>query len=199
MKLLSLAAIVMMFGVMGCSSQQPQQQSSTAAPQVVLETSAGNITLELNPAKAPLSVENFLKYVDDGFYNGTVFHRVLPTFMIQGGGFTPDGKHKATRAPIRLEAANGLSNARGTIAMARTGDPHSATSEFFINVVDNAGQLDPIPGMSEGYAVFGKVVEGMDVVDKIKAMPGHINPANMRDGPSTPDNPVLIIKAYRKK
>jgi peptidyl-prolyl cis-trans isomerase B (cyclophilin B) len=137
---------------------------------VTLETSKGNITLELDADKAPVTVENFLKYVNDDFYNGTIFHRVIPNFMIQGGGFMPGPGmvQKATENPIKNEADNGLSNERGTIAMARTNDPHSATSQFFINHKDN-GFLDHTApnGQGWGYCVFGKVTEGMDVVDAI--------------------------------
>jgi peptidyl-prolyl cis-trans isomerase B (cyclophilin B) len=140
-----------------------------AAPQVVLETSLGNIKLELDDAKAPVTAANFLSYVDEHFYDNTVFHRVIEGFMIQGGGFEPGMKQKKTKAPIKNEAANGLANVRGSIAMARTSDPNSATAQFFINVVDNSASLNPRPG-SAGYCVFGKVVEGMDVVDKIKAV-----------------------------
>lgn len=147
--------------------------AAAPAPRVALHTNLGDIIIELDPVKAPLSSENFLTYVKDGFYNGTVFHRVIDNFMAQGGGFTADLQQKPTRAPIRNEANNGLSNLRGTIAMARTGDPHSANSQFFINLVDNP-RLDHVneqSGMTWGYAVFGKVVEGMDVVDKIRAIP----------------------------
>jgi peptidyl-prolyl cis-trans isomerase B (cyclophilin B) len=140
-----------------------------AAPRVVLETSQGDITLELDEARAPQTAANFLAYVDDGFYDSTIFHRVIRDFMIQGGGFQPGMVQKRTKQPIRNEASNGLSNRRGTIAMARTNDPHSATAQFFINVVDNSGSLDPRPG-SAGYCVYGTVVEGMDVVDKIRAV-----------------------------
>lgn len=137
-----------------------------AAPKVALETSEGRIVLELNADKAPKSVENFLAYVREGFYNGTVFHRVIPSFMIQGGGFDAKMEQKPTRAAITNEAANGLLNLRGTVAMARTAIPHSATAQFFINHRDNA-PLD-YPGRDGwGYAVFGKVTEGMDVVDLI--------------------------------
>lgn len=142
-------------------------------PRVALHTNLGQIVIELDPVKAPLSSENFLTYVKDGYYNGTVFHRVIDNFMIQGGGFTSDLQAKPTRAPIRNEANNGLSNLRGTVAMARTGDPHSASAQFFINLVDNP-RLDYVSdqnGVTWGYAVFGKVVEGMDVVDKIRAIP----------------------------
>jgi cyclophilin family peptidyl-prolyl cis-trans isomerase len=141
-----------------------------AAPQVVMETSFGTIKIELDDAKAPVTVKNFLDYVDAQHYDGTIFHRVMPNFMIQGGGFEPGMKQKRTNAGIKNEASNGLSNARGTIAMARTNHPDSATAQFFINVVDNGPSLDPRSG-SAGYCVFGKVLEGMDVVDKIKAVP----------------------------
>ncbi|MYB18408.1 MAG: peptidyl-prolyl cis-trans isomerase [Holophagales bacterium] len=134
-------------------------------PRVALETSHGTIVLELNPEKAPITVENFLDYVDRGWYDGTIFHRVIEDFMIQGGGFTSDLQRKITRPEIENESKNGLSNERGTISMARTGDPHSATAQFFINHVDNDG-LDGAAN-SWGYAVFGKVVEGIDVVDSI--------------------------------
>ena len=137
-------------------------------PKVALDTSMGKIVLELYSDKAPKTVENFLGYVDDGFYNGTLFHRVIPDFMIQGGGFGEDHQQKPPKAPIKNEANNGLRNSRGTIAMARTPDPHSATAQFFINTVDNRmlDHTSPSPD-GWGYAVFGKVVEGMDVVDAI--------------------------------
>ena len=138
------------------------------APRVKLATSAGDIVVELAPDKAPKTVDNFLQYVKDKHYDGTVFHRVIDGFMIQGGGFTADMKQKPTRAPVPLEAANGLKNDRGTIAMARTGDPNSATSQFFINVKNNDMLNAPNPD-GHGYTVFGKVVGGMDVVDKIRA------------------------------
>ena len=140
------------------------------APRVQLSTSLGEVVIELDAAKAPKTVENFLQYVRDKHYDNTVFHRVIGNFMIQGGGFTADMVQKATRAPIPLEASNGLKNDRGTIAMARTRDPNSATSQFFINVVDNASLNAPNPD-GHGYAVFGKVVSGMDVVDKIRNVP----------------------------
>jgi cyclophilin family peptidyl-prolyl cis-trans isomerase len=137
-------------------------------PQVALETSEGTMVIELYPEKAPETVKNFLAYVDEGFYYGTIFHRVIDGFMIQGGGFTGDMQKKITKAPVKNEADNGLSNARGTIAMARTSDPHSATAQFFINTVDNAGGLDHgKTGDGWGYTVFGAVVEGFDVMDKI--------------------------------
>jgi peptidyl-prolyl cis-trans isomerase A (cyclophilin A)/peptidyl-prolyl cis-trans isomerase B (cyclophilin B) len=147
-----------------------------ADPQVDLKTSAGTIRLELYPGKAPKTVENFLQYVKDGHYDGTIFHRVIPGFMIQGGGFEPSYRQKATRAPVANEAQGavkaGLKNEVGTIAMARTADPHSATAQFFINVGDNTflNWGDPRSD-GHGYAVFGKVVSGMDVVKKIAAAP----------------------------
>lgn len=142
-------------------------------PKVILTTNYGNITIELNAEKAPDTVKNFLKYVDSKYYDGTIFHRVINNFMIQGGGFA-DGDppaQKPTNPPIKNEGKkSGLSNTRGTISMARTNDPNSATSQFFINVVDNSKSLDPGGFSPDGYAVFGKVVEGMEFVDKIKAV-----------------------------
>lgn len=142
-----------------------QSETQGGNPVVILSTSKGDIKIELYKDKAPITVENFLSYVNDGFYNGTIFHRVIPNFMIQGGGFTPDFTQKPTKAPIKNEANNGIKNDRGTIAMARTQVVDSASSQFFINVVNNDflnnGARD------YGYAVFGKVVEGMDVVDAI--------------------------------
>ena len=141
-----------------------------ADPQVDVRTGAGTIRLELYPAKAPKTVENFLQYVRDGHYNGTIFHRVIPGFMIQGGGMTPDMAQKKTRAPIPIESKNGLKNEVGSLAMARTSDPNSATAQFFINVKNNSF-LDHPGSDGHGYTVFGKVVSGMDVVNKITAMP----------------------------
>ncbi len=141
--------------------------SAQTAPRVKLATSAGDIVLELYPDRAPKTVANFLQYVAERHYEGTIFHRVMDGFMIQGGGFTPDMQQKPTREPIPLEANNGLKNDRGTIAMARTANPNSATAQFFINVVDNRGLNAPMPD-GYGYAVFGKVVAGMDVVDRIR-------------------------------
>jgi peptidyl-prolyl cis-trans isomerase A (cyclophilin A) len=144
---------------------------SAWAQKVRLTTSAGDIVVELDAEKAPKSVANFLAYVKAGHYNGTVFHRVIENFMIQGGGYKADFSEKPTRAPIALESRNGLSNVRGTLAMARTGVPDSATSQFFFNVVDNLFLDQAQSRDGHGYAVFGKVVEGMDVVDKIRLMP----------------------------
>lgn len=159
---------------------------------VKLETSEGDIVLELDAARAPLSVANFIKYSESGFYNGTIFHRVISNFMIQGGGFTPEMERKLPTAPILNEADNGLKNLRGTIAMARTGDPHSATAQFFINVTDNAF-LDHSAKTPRGwgYAVFGKVIKGMSVVDKIR---------NQRTGPNGPfrsDVPLKMMLIHK--
>ncbi len=166
-----------------------------ADPQVDLRTSAGTIRIELYPAKAPKTVENFLQYVKDGHYNGTVFHRVIDGFMVQGGGFESSFKQKATRKPIANEAkaaiAAGLKNDVGTLAMARTSDPDSATAQFFINVNDNAflNSGDP-KGDGVGYAVFGKVVSGMDVVTKIAKMPTGAGGPFQRDVP----RPIVVIE-----
>ncbi|MGE5453160.1 MAG: peptidylprolyl isomerase [Acidobacteriota bacterium] len=142
--------------------------AAVSAQTVKIATNQGDIVVQLDAAKAPKSVENFLQYAKSGHYNGTIFHRVIDGFMIQGGGFTPDMQQKPTRAPIPLESRNGLSNVRGTLAMARTNVPDSATSQFFINVKDN-GFLDSARSPDgNGYAVFGKVTQGMDVVDKIR-------------------------------
>jgi cyclophilin family peptidyl-prolyl cis-trans isomerase len=158
---------------------------AAAKPQVAFTTSLGSFTVELNPEAAPKTVANFLGYVKSGQYKGTVFHRVIASFMIQGGGMTAKGVEKPTQAPIKNEAGNGLKNVRGTVAMARTSDPDSATAQFFVNVVDNAF-LD-YPGQDGwGYCVFGKVVEGMATVDKIKAVP-------TRD--DRPLTPVVILSA----
>ena len=156
--------------VMAADPAYAQTAQAKEKPVVIIETSVGDITVELYADKAPISVENFLGYVKDGFYSGTIFHRVIKGFMIQGGGMTADGQGKKTKAPIRNEATNGLSNARGTLAMARTNEVNSATAQFFINTVDNVG-LDHKGVANFGYCVFGKVTAGMDVVDKIEKAP----------------------------
>ncbi len=175
-------------------------------PVVVLDTNMGPITVELFADKAPKTVENFLKYAESGHFDGTVFHRVIPGFMIQGGGFDQNLKEKQTQPPIKNEASNGLSNARGTLAMARTNDPDSATAQFFINVADNARGLDPRPG-SAGYAVFGKVIDGMEVADKIVSVPTEQKLLEMEVAPGTyrkvpaddvPSQPVVIKSAKVK-
>ncbi len=165
------------------------------AQKVRLVTSQGDIVVELDPAKAPKSVDNFLQYVKAGHYDGTIFHRVIENFMIQGGGMKADMSEKPTRAPIPLESRNGLTNLNGTLAMARTMDPNSATAQFFINLKDNAFLDQANSRDGNGYAVFGKVVAGMDVVNKIKAVPvadksGHQN---------VPTTPVMIKKAILEK
>jgi cyclophilin family peptidyl-prolyl cis-trans isomerase len=165
-------ALILLLAFSLCASTNLSAQGAVASsnPQVVIHTNMGDIGLELFADKAPVSVENFLRYANSGFYDGTVFHRVISHFMIQGGGLTPDLQDKPTSEPIVNEAPNGLSNKRGTVAMARTGNPHSATSQFFINVQDN-GNLDYTNQNSSqgwGYAVFGKVISGMDVVESIR-------------------------------
>ncbi|WP_177419024.1 peptidylprolyl isomerase [endosymbiont of Lamellibrachia barhami] len=151
---------------------------------VMMETSQGNILLALDREKAPKTVDNFVQYVEDGFFNGTIFHRVIKGFMIQGGGFTSDMDRKEPRNPVSNEAKNGLKNKRGSIAMARTSNPHSATAQFFINHKDNLSLDYPKPD-GWGYAVFGEVIEGMDVVDRIASQPTGIK-SGMRDVPTTP-------------
>jgi peptidyl-prolyl cis-trans isomerase A (cyclophilin A) len=172
------------------TSALAQTAATAAHPQVLLKTSDGDIRLELYPDKAPKTVANFLDYVKSGQYSGTIFHRVIPGFMIQGGGYTQTFQEKPTRAPIPIESRNGLKNAVGTIAMARTSDPNSATDQFFINTVDNAGLDYPNPD-GNGYAVFGKVVSGMDVVKKIEGTP------TTTRGPmaDVPQKPIVIESA----
>ena len=161
---LSLAGLLLASASTWASAQ------NTANPRVKFTTSQGEFVVELDPAKAPKTVENFVQYVDDKHYEGTVFHSVIDGFMIQGGGFTTDMQQKPTRAPIPLEAKNGLKNDRYTIAMARTGSPNSATSQFYINVANNDMLNAPNPD-GHGYAVFGKVVQGQAVIDKIRTVP----------------------------
>jgi cyclophilin family peptidyl-prolyl cis-trans isomerase len=166
-----------------------QPPAAAANPQVIVETSLGSFTIELFQDKAPVSVENFLQYVREGFYAGTIFHRVVAGYVVQGGGYTPDLSEKPTRPPIQNEATNGLSNQRGTVAMARTRTVRSGTSQFFVNVVDNR-RLDHTGYAPDefGYAVFGRVVEGMDVVDRISKVP-----TTIKDGmESVPIDPVII-------
>jgi peptidyl-prolyl cis-trans isomerase A (cyclophilin A) len=167
------------------------QPAQAANPVVVMKTSEGTIEITLDPKAAPITTANFLAYVDKKFYDGTIFHRVVRGFVAQGGGMTPDGAQKQTDAPIKNEATNGLHNTRGTISMARTSDPDSATSQFFLNFVDNStGKLDPGGFSPEGYAVFGKITKGLDVLDKLEALSGP------GDGP--PTKQILLISARRK-
>ena len=162
---------------------------------VIITTNLGTIAVELNPAKAPKSVANFLAYVDQKFYDGTIFHRVIPNFMIQGGGFTAAMTQKETKAPIAIESSNGLKNDRGTIAMARTGDPNSATSQFFVNLVNNdfLNFKNPSP-QGIGYTVFGKVIAGMEVVDQIAT----VRTATVRGMENVPATPVTIESVRRQ-
>ncbi len=194
-----LCVLAVLAGGRGLFSSQAVAETqepggSMKNPSVVIETSEGAIRLELFADKAPKSVENFLQYVDDEFYNGTVFHRVIDGFMIQGGGFTAEMQKKTTRPPIRNEARSDVKNLRGTVAMARTNDLHSATSQFFINVADNAF-LDHKDETSRGfgYAVFGKVTEGMEVVDKIKSV-RTTAVGGFADVPATP----VVIHSIRR-
>jgi peptidyl-prolyl cis-trans isomerase B (cyclophilin B) len=182
---LALAGLTMLALIMVTGTSARAERSN---PLVRLETSLGEITLELYPDKAPATVDNFLQYVREGFYNGTVFHRVINGFMIQGGGSDANLNPKPTRAPIQNEADNGLTNQPYTVAMARTSDPHSATSQFFINVADNKflNHTAKTP-QGWGYAVFGKVVQGREVVDQIKAVP--------TGDQNVPLTPVVIVKA----
>jgi peptidyl-prolyl cis-trans isomerase A (cyclophilin A) len=170
------------------------EPASTGPVRVALRTNHGDITLELYPDKAPATVANFVQYVRDGHYNGTIFHRVIDGFMVQGGGYTVDLQLKPTRQAIANEASNGLSNTRGSVAMARTGEPHSAQAQFFINLVDNP-RLDFVSEQNNftwGYAVFGKVVEGMDVVDRIRAVETGAQGPLAKD---VPRQPVIIERA----
>jgi peptidyl-prolyl cis-trans isomerase A (cyclophilin A) len=175
---------------------QPAEGSAAPAanPQVVLHTSKGDITIELYAGKAPKTVASFLSYTRSGHFDGTVFHRVIPGFVIQGGGFTAEMRQKPTQPPIENEAKNGLKNERGTLSMARTSDPQSATSQFFINLVDNRNLDDPGQG-GWGYAVFGKVVDGMKVVDAIAKEPT----GNRGPHQNVPINPITVTKAEVKQ
>ena len=178
------------------SAAGPEEKAQPTNPVVLMKTSLGRIRIELWPGKAPETVKNFLQYVDEGFYDGTIFHRVIESFMIQGGGFTPDMKQKPTHAPVKNEASAELKNDRGTIAMARTMVVDSATTQFFINVVDNLS-LNHRDSSSAGfgYAVFGKVIDGMDVVDKIKG----VATSNSGQFQNVPVKPVVIESVKREK
>ncbi len=192
-----LAAAVLVCGCSSETAKEPTAQTKEAVKEpaaqtkaVELKTSMGDIVIELNEQAAPVTVKNFLMYVEDGFYDGTLFHRVKHRFMIQGGGLTPAMEKKQTRDPIVNEASNGLKNKRGTIAMARQNDPHSATSQFFINHVGNPG-LDYVADVEPGYAVFGKVVKGMDVVDAI----AFVETTTRAGRGNVPVEPVVIKSA----
>jgi peptidyl-prolyl cis-trans isomerase A (cyclophilin A) len=187
-----ISAFIILFALTSVTvmaNPQPQAKSDT----VVVTTSMGTITVVVFQKEAPISAKNFLAYVDSGFYSGLTFHRVIPGFMIQGGGYMKNMSKRATiLPPIKNESDNGLKNDRGTLAMARTMDPNSATSQFFINLVDNA-QLD-ISARNAGYAVFGKVIQGMDVVDKI----AQVKTGNVENYQNVPVQPVIIVSAKRK-
>lgn len=176
---LSLALVFSILAQSGAAAAEPVMVS--------METTKGSILIELLPEKAPKSVENFLQYVRDGFYEGTIFHRVIPGFMVQGGGFDSELNKKQTRSPIANEAANGLLNDHYTIAMARLSSPNSATSQFFINTVDNAGLNRPNPD-GHGYAVFGKVVDGFEIVDAIEKSKTGVG--------SNPANPGVVLSDF---
>ena len=179
-RFLSLTAFVCSFGV----------SAAIANPQVQFQTTQGSFVVELNPTLAPVSVKNFLSYVKEGHYSNTLFHRVINGFMVQAGGFTEGMQEKSVRAPIALESKNGLKNIKGSIAMARTGNPNSATAQFFINVADNSALDYPNPD-GHGYAVFGKVIAGMEVIDKIRTTP------TTTQGPhqNVPVTPIIIESA----
>lgn len=189
-----LMAVALAGGLIGAAAVQAETSDNPEGetPMVVFETNYGDFTLEMLPDEAPVTVENFLQYVDDGFFDGTIFHRVIPGFVIQGGGFTEDMSQKETRAPIKNEADNGLKNTRGSLSMARTQQVNSATSQFFINLKDNAF-LDH--GTRDfGYAVFARVSEGMDVIDKIAA----VSTGNRGMHQDVPVQPVIVEKARRQ-
>ncbi len=190
MRILIGLTLILLFGALAVVSAQAGPQN----PRVLLKTNKGDITIELDAAKAPLTVKNFLAYVDAQFYDGTIFHRVIKGFMIQGGGLTPDFHEKATQAPIKNEAANGLKNLRGTVAMARTNVVDSATSQFFINHADNTflNHRDNTPD-GFGYCVFGKVVQGLDVVDAIALVPA----ATIKGYGDAPRETVTILSIRR--
>ncbi len=193
-----LIALALGFGLaaVGGAATDGAADTATANPQIVMETTKGTIVLELDPAKAPKTVENFLSYVESGHFDGTIFHRIIPKFMAQGGGFTADMKQKPVEAPVENEADNGLKNLRGTVAMARTSDPHSATAQFFINSIDNdfLNHTSKTP-RGWGYTVFGRVIQGMDVVDAMSSVQ-----TTRRGGHGdVPVEPIAITSAKVKK
>lgn len=188
---LSILCMTCVFVVPALADVVPKgsQSASSGMVYVRMETTLGGFVLELNHDKAPVTVDNFMAYVDEKFYDGLVFHRIIKDFMIQGGGMTPDGTRKETKDPIKNEADNGLKNDYGTIAMARTANPHSATSQFFINVVNNGNLNYTDQRRGWGYCVFGKVIDGLDAIEKIRNVPVQ--------APSVPETPVIINKAVR--
>ena len=177
---------------------QPSNNNTSMTDVVVMETSMGTIEIELNRGKAPITVENFVGYVEDGFFDGLCFHRVIDGFMIQGGGFYPNSTYKQAGNPIQIESANGLKNLKGTIAMARSSDPNSATSQFYINTVDNPS-LDYPSFDGYGYTVFGTVTEGLDVVEAIGKVATDTLETPYGDMPDWPIEPVEIIRVYMKE
>lgn len=192
MNIFRFLSLGLLINLLVLSAANHAQDDQSQIPVVIMQTNLGDISIELYPEKAPVTVSNFLSYVDRGFYNGTIFHRVIPNFMAQGGGFDPQMQPRATAAPIVNEADNRLRNERGTIAMARTNNPDSATSQFFINLRANP-PLDWAE-RNPGYAVFGKVIDGMETVDAMALQPtGQVN--RYRD---VPLEPIIITKAYRK-
>jgi cyclophilin family peptidyl-prolyl cis-trans isomerase len=195
MRMIKILTIIALAFVFAESSQGAAMEEKKVNPSVIIETSMGNVTVELYQDKAPKTVANFLEYVKAGYFKGTIFHRVIKGFMIQGGGLSADMKGKPTQSPIENEATNGLKNARGTIAMARTGEIHSATSQFFINTVDNSF-LDHRSKSPEkfGYCVFGKVTSGMDVVDKIESVQTETKGMYQ----NVPTKPILITDVHLK-
>lgn len=184
--------LLLLSALLGAHAAQAQQATAPEPVRVRIETSLGAIVIEVDAARAPLTATSFLRYLDAGFYEDTVIHRVVPGFVVQGGGYGPDGSPRPVGAPTPNESGNGLSNLRGTVAMARTGDPHSATSQFYVNLADNAA-LDPQPSRW-GYTVFGRVVEGMDVVERIGTVATRVHPAL---GPDFPEQPIRILRAER--
>ncbi|HXB53367.1 MAG TPA: peptidylprolyl isomerase [Vicinamibacteria bacterium] len=184
-----VAAAPLLLALLQAPTPEPTPRPLPDGPVVVLTTSMGRIKIGLHKDKAPITVDNFMKYIHSGHYDGTIFHRVMPNFMIQGGGLDPDMTERPTRPPIKNEARNGLRNSRGTLAMARLDDPNSATSQFFINVKDNHALDFGIRGA--GYAVFGEVLEGMDVVDKIVNVPTTTKGIHE----NVPETPVVIKTA----
>lgn len=182
----------LLFGIVGSAAAQGQGGTTSAHPRVAFDTSKGKIVIELWEDKAPKTVANFLQYVKSGHFDGTIFHRVIPGFVIQGGGMTADMTQKPTKPPVQNEADNGLKNSRGTLSMARTSDPNSASSQFFINLKDNASLDHRGKSMQGwGYAVFGQVVEGMDVVDQI----AQVRTGNKSGHSDVPVEPIVVRKA----
>ena len=185
------------FSLAASMFMQPSNNNPSTAEVVVMETSLGTIEIALNREKAPITVENFVNYVNEGFFDGLCFHRVIPEFMIQGGGFYPNSTYKQAGDPIQIESTNGLKNLKGTIAMARSSDPNSATSQFYINTVDNA-DLDYPSFDGYGYTVFGTVTEGLDVVEAIERVATDMKDTPYGTLPDWPIEPVEIIRVYMK-